>query len=691
MEIEMQEYKQGIMFEQKITTLKKNPLKMRRMDRKRELTPIKPPCNDTTEIRAPTSSAKKVPQKKQSQEAEWSVNNRKDSMDFSTINETAASDDPFFAPTTTDPFGFEIKNNAKKPSVISRNSSYNSVVSAPKDFFSKEQTTRRLTTDNLATIDSTLDTITNSTPKKNSTTNGLEKLVKERKFYQFAVDEDKASTVVESTIQLPADYPDGNYSIDEISCDETSQGTRIQHPEFDTKIIPTSETAQDILATSSHSRKHAIEVKEFDAFFPGDIGAEKSKEEKFDEFFPPSIGKDSFFPDFAVEKETTPQIAKAETDISSFGGSDYFMSTNNSLKYGSASTKSLAYSVSPAHKKKSAAIAQSGRQPLTLKNSRTSIGKKMKDNEWIVSESVREQETNFQYGEVFARPPSSKKKRSSSISSSNYQPPPADPFEAPPPKVSTKENFSVKPNRQEYLDNWGMNQNKQQQKHQQILRRADKLIRKSVYDQDFDSDEDDDGFDDVAHWERPAPTSIGRGVYASQKSINRARVTRNSQESYNRRSRNQYIDDNDDDARSASGFSVGAVSRASGAGSRSKPLGMPSNAIVASMLFQTQYDIDQNDVENKINAFEQENSRQRRIRTSQGGIPDAVSMDDDYMTTVSSFSEATSAYMQESWRKPSRDLLNHFTSARALDMDYRQRPQVRTSRMVEPRQGLYEA
>jgi len=707
MEIEMQEYKQGIMFEQKITTLKKTPLKMRRMDRKRELTPIKPPCNDTSEIRALTSSTKKAPQKKQRQEAEWSSNNRKDSMDFSTINETAASDDPFFAPTT-DPFGFEIKNNAKKPSVISRNSSYNSVVSNPKDFSSKEQTTRRLTTDNLVKMDSTLDTITNSTPKKNSTTNGLEKLVKERKFYQFAVDEDKASTVVESTIQLPADYPDGNYSIDEISCDETSQGTRIQHTEFDTKIITTSETAQDILATSSHSRKHAIEVKEFDAFFPSDIGAEKGKVEKFDEFFPPSIGKDSFFPDFAGEKETTQHIPKAETDISSFGGSDYFMSTN-SLKYGSASIKSLAYSVSPAHKKKSAVVAQAysvspahkkksdvvaqaGRQPLTLKNSRTSGGKKMKDNEWIVSESVREQEANLQFDEAFARPPSSKKKRHSSISSSNYQPPPADPFEAPPKKVSAKENFSVKPNRHEDLDNnWGTNQNKQQQKHQQILRRADKLIRKSVYDQDFDSDEDDDGFDDVAHWERPAPTSIGRGVYASERSINRARVTRHSQESYNRQSRNQYIDDNDDDAISASGFSVGAVSRASGAGSRSKPLGMPSNAIVASMLFQTQYDIDQNDVENKINAFDQENSRQRRIRTSQGGIPDAVSMDDDHMTTVSSFSDATSAYMQESWRKPSRDLLNHFTSARAIDMDYRQRPQVRTSRMVEPRQGLYEA
>ena len=108
------------------------------------------------------------------------------------------------------------------------------------------------------------------------------------------------------------------------------------------------------------------------------------------------------------------------------------------------------------------------------------------------------------------------------------------------------------------------------------------------------------------------------------------------------------------------------------------------------MLFQTQHDIDQNDVQEKINAFEQENSRQRKIRNSQGGIPDAVNMDDDYMTTISSFSEGTSAYLQENWRKPSRDLLNHFTSARALDMEYRRLP-VRRPIQTDRQQGLYEA
>ena len=114
------------------------------------------------------------------------------------------------------------------------------------------------------------------------------------------------------------------------------------------------------------------------------------------------------------------------------------------------------------------------------------------------------------------------------------------------------------------------------------------------------------------------------------------------------------------------------------------------------MLFRTHYEVDQNDVEEKLNAREEENSRQKESRQRQGDIPGAVNADEDYMTTVSSFSEGTSAYLQETWRKPSRDLLNHFTSARALDMDYhastRRLPIREPSRVVEEQnQGLFEA
>lgn len=227
-------------------------------------------------------------------------------------------------------------------------------------------------------------------------------------------------------------------------------------------------------------------------------------------------------------------------------------------------------------------------------------------------------------------------------------------------------------------------------------------LRKSVSEDSNEtdySDEDIDRFDEVGQWERPAPTSIGTGI--QMPSLNRpARLASRHESSSPFRARtgsrrNQYIDDgDDDDARSASGFSVSSRGgqRTSAASGISKPLGMPSNAIVASMLFQTQqYDIDKNDVQEKINALEKQNFQYKKVRTSQGGIPDAVNTDDDYMTTISSFSEGTSAYLQDTWRQPSRDLLNHFASARALDMDYRRRP-VRNVR-PEPQapQHLYEA
>jgi len=767
-ESETLDYRRDIMYEQKATALKKAPVKNKNIDRKRDLvrSPIKPPCKDSSAIRAPTSSAKKVPQKKQRQDIERGDNNMQADLNFSS-NTCTSSDDPFFTPTT-DSFGFEIHekhNNAMKPSTISRHieqstgsrqthphSSYNTVISDPTDFFSKGQTTK-LTMNNLAKMDSDFITTTNSTAKKNSQNDGMMKLVKERKFYQFAVDQDRTSTVVESTLQLPADYPGGDYSIDddtEISCDETSQGTRIQQRSVtaepvselkqqlteddsnffpkNTKSITTSETALDTLLSSNHSRNHANEVKAFDAFFTSDNGIEKSQGKKTDAFFSSSIDNDRFFPTFGGAKEPYPQAPPpAETEISSFGGDNYFdprlMSTNELGGSGSSQTqrgrpenrhlqqsiKSLTYSVSPDHKNYNGVVPQNGRQPLTLKNLQPSSGgKKNKTfpvvnntvpkksdqcNEWFALDNVREHEAHFQF-DNFAAPSSSFKKRQSSISSCNFQSPPADPFESSfPNQASAKENFAVKSNRYEDLDDWGMSQNKQQ--NQRYIRRdEDRPLQKSLCDDDSDDNEDDDSFDDVGQWERPAPTSIGRAVIVSQNrpnGISRARLTSSTRQhdhaSYNRPSRNQYIDDyDDDDARSVSGFSVGKVSRAS-AGSRTKPLALPNNAIMASMLFQTQYDIDQNDVEEKITAFEQEQSRQKKTRLSQGGIPDAVDANDDYMTTVSSFSEGTSAYLQESWRKPSRDLLNHFNNTRALDNDYRCLP-VRTSSRMDQHQGL---
>mmetsp|Transcript_24392 Transcript_24392/g.51901 ORF Transcript_24392/g.51901 Transcript_24392/m.51901 type:complete len:433 (-) Transcript_24392:139-1437(-) len=309
-----------------------------------------------------------------------------------------------------------------------------------------------------------------------------------------------------------------------------------------------------------------------------------------------------------------------------------------------------------------------------------------KSDDWFPSENIPDVDTHFQF-ENFDPQQSSSKKRHSSISSANFQAPPTDHFESSfPNNASAKENVAAKYNRLEAAnDSWGMGG-----KRQSLRRQENPAVHNSVHDDDDDISGDDDSFDEIGEWKRPTTTYFERRMIGTQNtSLNRARLTRHEQHTspYNRLSRNRYIDDYDDDeVRSASGFSVGKSSMAS---SRTKPLTLPSNAIMGSMLFQTQHDIDQSDVEQKINAFDRENSRQKDIRHSRGGIPDAVTADDDYMTTVSSFSESTSAYLQEPWRKPSRDLLNHFTSARTLDMDYRQRP-IRTSRMEES-QGLFEA
>ena len=630
-ESELGDYRREIMFEKKATALKKTPIMT---NKKRELSPLKPPGKD---------SSSKNPLQKMRRTA-----NKYQQLSFS------PSEDTFSAPTT-DPFGFETIEKS------------NSATSDPTDFFSKEQTSK-LTMGNLEKM--------NSVPNMSSPAvkGAEEKTAKERKFYQFTVDEDKTSTVVESSIKLPADYPGGEYSIDELSCDETSQGTRIQRKE---KREP-----NEISVTSSHSRTHANEVKEFDAFFT-EMDQGKNEENKFDDFFPPS-DKDEFFPSFGGKKELQ-RVAPPTpgTDISSsFGGDKYFDVRNNSSNtVGQSSNKSLAYSISPVHQKKTPVV----RQPLSSKNSRRSSSRRSslrKSNEWFAPKNNKSQ---FDFDDFPPPPSASMKKRYSSVGSSKMQAPPADPFDSTSnDKFSAKENVASKANKYDAMNKAFSTLSK----HRPSLQKEERIVVRNAFDEN-DLDEATDAFDEVGNWEKPAPTTIGKGVRVQDRTfaLNRARIARQSYESQSRPSKNKYIDDDYDvDVRSvASGFEV-APRR-----SMSKPLGLPSNAIMASMLFQTkQYGIDQNDVAAKINAIEKENSRQRKVRHSQGGIPDAVNTDDDYMTTVSSFSDTTSAYMQEAWKKSSSDFMNNYTSARALDMDYRRAP-VRTRPESRPQRILYEA
>ena len=89
-----------------------------------------------------------------------------------------------------------------------------------------------------------------------------------------------------------------------------------------------------------------------------------------------------------------------------------------------------------------------------------------------------------------------------------------------------------------------------------------------------------------------------------------------------------------------------------------------------------------------------DNSRHKESRQRRGDIPDTVSADHEYMSTVSSFSEGTSTYLQETWRKPSRDLLDYFSSTRALDMNYPSTKHLHLHTQgskVKQNHGLFEA
>ncbi|KAL3935955.1 MAG: hypothetical protein SGBAC_008624 [Bacillariaceae sp.] len=111
----------------------------------------------------------------------------------------------------------------------------------------------------------------------------------------------------------------------------------------------------------------------------------------------------------------------------------------------------------------------------------------------------------------------------------------------------------------------------------------------------------------------------------------------------------------DDDDFSRSHHSTG---RSSHAGSVAKPMGLPSNAIMASMLFQRHHTIDTRAVDEKLKTKREESSK---LEANRGDVPRAIQAQDDTYSCVSSFSEDTSV---GPWKKPTRDLLNHFTNSR---------------------------
>lgn len=118
------------------------------------------------------------------------------------------------------------------------------------------------------------------------------------------------------------------------------------------------------------------------------------------------------------------------------------------------------------------------------------------------------------------------------------------------------------------------------------------------------------------------------------------------------KSRCLHLDDNEED-------SMGKNSMSSV--SFTKPLGVPNNAIMASMLFRRHYSNDAHVVEEKLKAKEQEYKPDR----SRGDIPRCIQALDG-VSCVSSFSEDTAAQIA-AWRKPTRDLLEHFSRSHRID------------------------
>jgi hypothetical protein len=150
-------------------------------------------------------------------------------------------------------------------------------------------------------------------------------------------------------------------------------------------------------------------------------------------------------------------------------------------------------------------------------------------------------------------------------------------------------------------------------------------------------------------------TAISRGSSSVESKWSAEGSRLNALHSNHLRSRVDDVDDEESDC------SVGMESSAPSIG---KPLGLPNNAIVASMLFRTHYKVDTSAVEAKIKAKEEENSK---IQISRGDIPQSILATEDTYSSVSSFSEDTG--MLEAWRKPSGDLLDYFASSRRTDWD----------------------
>jgi hypothetical protein len=120
--------------------------------------------------------------------------------------------------------------------------------------------------------------------------------------------------------------------------------------------------------------------------------------------------------------------------------------------------------------------------------------------------------------------------------------------------------------------------------------------------------------------------------------------------------------------------------KSSSIGSVGKPMGLPSNAIMGSMLFQRHHNVDTRAVDSKLKAKREENSK---VEANRGDVPRAIQAQDDMYSCISSFSDDTGI---EPWKKPTRDLLQHFANSRSTGFDtgrYRREQRAQATTLFE--------
>jgi hypothetical protein len=604
-------------------------------------------------------------------------------------------DDPFgFNPFVTKHHGrsdesVDSASRHTSSSKSTRNTAFHTVSSDPSDFFSKQP--GKLTKNNLDLMTSMANELSNSGAEEN----GIENINPRSKFHQFTVEEDKESTVI-----LPVSYLGEGLSVagsdDEEMLEEdsqyslgvTSKGTQIQRgiPGGPPKAKATSKQDSADAFFGLHTKTTNIDSLKDDG----------SLHKGFE---------NAFFGGFSADAEGGDLL---DTDTATNASSTRKLGIRRDPSQQFQSTHSLVYSESSCEDTNDASMTKNGsnrsiRKQIANRNQRTPL-----------SPLNIEPRSRFSTGSSgkYGTGMTSVVKPDPDASWAAF---PGMFTKKPDPKADENMIVSAPFGFTEDVTMGTFHQNENQSN---TMLKKPARGQEATIDNDFlfnaisqnawggraipedrpvdEEDEDDDinDFDpeyDYGYVKRPALEEQTIGIhscpsYGSSSSHSSKRLETKSHDRHKYRygfsgdqdskgshsrshhdnslcshglpkSRCCHIEDHDDDD------SLGKHSTSSA--SFTKPLGLPNNAIMASMLFRRHHNIDTQAVEAKLKAKEQE----YRTDRSRGDIPQTVQAVDG-ISCVSEFSEDTAAQI-EAWRKPTRDLLEHFSRSRRTEFDYK--------------------